>query len=162
MRPRQIDVERFRASKLCIRDLGDPSEDRTNNDEEGRKNRARHAHRANWPGEPASAKNRAAVRAATLDSCASGPEPGGIPLSFSKPPLPPPLPPLPPHTLCEMCPGRPSLPIPRRSRNAGFSDRPRCISDVCPFVVEPRYAIVPRKYARKVPSNVWRVLARNW
>lgn len=118
MRPRQIDVERFRASKLCIRDLGDPSEDRTNNDEEGRKNRARHAHRANWPGEPASAKNRAAVRAATLDSCASGPEPGGIPLSFSKPPLPP-LSLRSLHTLCAKC-----VQVGRRSRSRDDREMP--------------------------------------
>lgn len=50
----EIRREMSRAPCLYGGDLGDPSEDRTN-DREG-SNRARHAHHANWPGEPASAK----------------------------------------------------------------------------------------------------------
>lgn len=158
----EIRREMSRAPCLYGGDLGDPSEDRTN-DREG-SNRARHAHHANWPGEPASAKNRAAVRAATLDSCASGPEPDGIPLSFSKPLLPPPLPR--PHTLfCprKMCPGRPLFPIPRPiSRNAGFSDRPLLHKWRLPICYRATVPIVPLKACSERVPYIRESWSRNW
>lgn len=132
----EIRREMSRAPCLYGCDLGDPSEDRTN-DREG-SNRARHAHHANWPGEPASAKNRAAVRAATLDSCASGPEPDGIPLSFSKPLLRSLV-----RTLCSarvkcVQVGRCSRSRDRSREMPLFRIGHCCISDVCRFVTGQR------------------------